>query len=92
MSLVLWVINLAIELVLPQRTAEERIARQSLIRGPLSRHFLPFVILGVLCPLGILLAFGNSPALVTVATILALFGLFWFEYVWVRAAQSVPLS
>ncbi|HET9284169.1 MAG TPA: 4Fe-4S dicluster domain-containing protein [Candidatus Angelobacter sp.] len=90
-SLVLWLINLAMELVLPQRTAEERMARWSLIRGPLSRHFLALVILGILGPLGILV-FGNSAALATVATIMALFGLFWFEYVWVRAGQSVPLS
>ncbi len=92
MSLVLWLINLAIELVLPQRTAEERMARRSLIRGPLSRHFLSFVIFGVLCPLGILALFSNAPALLTVAAIMALFGLFWFEYLWVRAGQSVPLS
>ena len=91
-SLVLWLINLGVELVLPQRTAEERMARRSLIRGPLSRHFLSFAIVGVLCPLGILAALGNSPALVAVASIMALFGLFWFEYLWVRAGQSVPLS
>lgn len=91
-SLILWLINLAIELVLPQRTAEEHMARRSLIRGPLSRHFLSLVVLGVLCPLGILAVFGNSTTLVTVAALMALFGLFWFEYVWVRAAQSVPLS
>jgi hypothetical protein len=90
--LVLWLINLGIELLLPRRTPEERMARRSLIRGPLSRHFLSFVTVGVLCPLGILAALGNSPALVAVASIMALFGLFWFEYVWVRAGQSVPLS
>jgi Fe-S-cluster-containing dehydrogenase component/formate-dependent nitrite reductase membrane component NrfD len=92
MSLVLWLINLAIELVLPQRSPEERMARRSLMRGPLSRHFLSCAVLGTLCPLGILAAFGNSPALVTVAAIMALAGLYWFEYVWVRAGQSVPLS
>lgn len=91
-SLVLWLITLAIELVLPQRTAEERMARRSLIRGPLSRHVLLFSILGVLCPLGILTVFGNSPALVTMGAIMALSGLFWFEHIWVRAGQSVPLS
>ena len=91
-SLVLWLINLGIELVLPQRTAEERMARRSLIRGPLSRHFLSFVIFGAVCPLGVLAALGNSPVLVAVAAIMALFGLFWFEYLWVRAGQSVPLS
>jgi hypothetical protein len=67
-------------------------ARRSLIRGPLSRHFLLFAILGVLCPLVILAVFGNSSALGTVGAIMALSGLFWFEYIWVRAGQSVPLS
>ncbi|HET9838706.1 MAG TPA: 4Fe-4S dicluster domain-containing protein [Candidatus Angelobacter sp.] len=91
--LVLWLINLTIELVLPHRTAEERIARRSLLGGPLSGGFLAFVVvLGVLCPLGILQFLAHRPALVGVAAILALFGLFWFEFVWVRAGQSVPLS
>ena len=91
--LILWLITLVIEVVLPSRTAEERIARRSLLRGPLSGRFLGFaIILGALCPLGILALFGHLPMLVSIAAIMALFGLFWFEYVWVRAGQSVPLS
>jgi Fe-S-cluster-containing dehydrogenase component/formate-dependent nitrite reductase membrane component NrfD len=91
--IVMWLITLVIEVSLPSRTAEERIARRSLFRGPLSSRFLGFAIfLGAVCPLGILILFGYSPALVSLAAILALFGLFWFEYVWVRAGQSAPLS
>jgi hypothetical protein len=91
--LILWLISLGIEIALPQKTEEERLARRYFLRGPLSGRFLGFaVILGAVCPLGILAVFGNSPALVSMAAVLALFGLFWFEYVWVRAGQSVPLS
>jgi formate-dependent nitrite reductase membrane component NrfD len=91
--LILWLISLGIEIALPRQTTEERMARRCLLRGPLSRHFFGFAIfLGAICPLGILILFGYSPALVSLAAILALFGLFWFEYVWVRAGQSAPLS
>jgi formate-dependent nitrite reductase membrane component NrfD len=91
--LILWLISLGIEIALPRQTTEERMARRCLLRGPLSRRFLGFAIfLGAVCPLGILILFGYSPALVSLAAILALFGLFWFEYVWVRAGQSAPLS
>lgn len=91
--LILWLISLGIEMALPQKTAEERMARRYLLRGPLNGRFFGFVIiLGAICPLGILALFRNLPALVSIAAIMALFGLFWFEYVWVRAGQSVPLS
>jgi formate-dependent nitrite reductase membrane component NrfD len=91
--LILWLISLGIEIALPRQTTEERMARRCLLRGSLSRRFLGFAIfLGAVCPLGILILFGYSPALVSLAAILALFGLFWFEYVWVRAGQSAPLS
>ncbi|HVG90715.1 MAG TPA: 4Fe-4S dicluster domain-containing protein [Alphaproteobacteria bacterium] len=91
--LALWLITLVIEVALPSRTAEERIARRSLVHGPLSGRFAGFAaILGALCPLGILMFAGHLPMLVSISAILALFGLFWFEYVWVRAGQSAPLS
>ncbi|HKD82913.1 MAG TPA: 4Fe-4S dicluster domain-containing protein [Candidatus Angelobacter sp.] len=91
--LIFWLISVGIEIALPQKTAEERMARRHMLGGPLGRRFLGFtIILGAVCPLGILVLFSDSVALVRIAAILALFGLFWFEYVWVRAGQSVPLS
>jgi formate-dependent nitrite reductase membrane component NrfD len=91
--LVLWLITLVIEVALPQRTEEERMARRSLIHGPPSGRFLVYVvILGTLCPLGILVFLRHLPVLVSVAAIMALVSLFCFEYIWVRAGQSVPLS
>jgi formate-dependent nitrite reductase membrane component NrfD len=91
--LVLWLISLGIETALPQQTAEERLARRCLLRGPLRGRFLGFaIILGAVSPLGILILFGYSPVLVSLAAVLALSGLFWFEYTWVRAGQVAPLS
>jgi len=91
--LVVWLVTLVMEVSLPSRSAEDRIARRSLLRGPLSGRFLGFaIILGVFCPLGILTFFGHLAMLVSIAAILALAGLFWFEYLWVRAGQSAPLS
>jgi formate-dependent nitrite reductase membrane component NrfD len=91
--LLLWLFSLGIEFMLPQHTAEERMARQSLLRGPLSRSFLGFaIVLGVLGPLALLTFFGHLTRLGSIEAILALFGLFCFEYTWVRAGQSAPLS
>jgi len=91
--LLVWLISLGIEIALPRQTTEERISRRYLLRGPLSGRFLGFtILLGALCPLGILTFFGHLPMLVSIAAIMALFGLFWFEYLWLRAGQSAPLS
>ena len=93
LSLLLGTINVLIELTLPRRTQEDRLAKRSLIEGASGRRFwISAVALGLVCPLGLMFLSNRFPVLQGVAAILALYGLFWFEYLWVRAGQSVPLS
>lgn len=92
-SLLLGTINVLVELSLPRRTEEDRLAKRFLIRGAAGRRFwISAVILGLLCPLGFLVAADSFPSAIAIAAALALYGLFWFEYLWLRAGQSVPLS
>ncbi len=93
LSLLLGTINLMIELALPRRTQEDRLSKRALIQGASGRRFwISAVVLGLLCPLALTVLPSLFPATTGIAAILALYGLFWFEYLWVRAGQSVPLS
>lgn len=92
-SLLLGAINLIAELTLPRRTEEDRLAKRSLIQGASGRRFwISAVALGLFCPLALTAIPNLFPGATGIAAILALYGLFWFEYLWVRAGQSVPLS
>ncbi|MGE5322250.1 MAG: 4Fe-4S dicluster domain-containing protein [Actinomycetota bacterium] len=92
-SLVLATVNLLVELVLPRRTEEERLAKRFLVSGASGRRFwVSAVILGLLCPLGLTVLPNFVHAATGIAAVLALYGLFWFEYLWLRAGQSAPLS
>jgi formate-dependent nitrite reductase membrane component NrfD len=91
--LLLGLINVLVEFLLPRRTAEESIAIKTLLRGPLSSRFwISAVMLGLLTPLALRVFFGPSAISAGIASFLALYGLFWFEYLWLRAGQSAPLS
>jgi Fe-S-cluster-containing dehydrogenase component/formate-dependent nitrite reductase membrane component NrfD len=84
------------EIALPHVSEDVRIATRGLIRGPLSRRFWGLVIgLGLVAPiiLTALVASSVAPMVVEVAAaVLAIAGLWWFEELWVKAGQSVPLS
>lgn len=93
LSVLLGAINVLVELGLPRRTEDDRMAKRSLIHGAAGRRFwISAVMLGLLCPLGLILAANSFPPATGIAAVMALYGLFWFEYLWVRAGQSVPLS
>jgi len=91
--LLLGLINVLMEFRLPRRTAEESLAIQALLRGPLrNRFWISAVTLGLFVPLAMLVFSGPLAISAVIAAVLALYGLFWFEYLWVRAGQSAPLS
>jgi Fe-S-cluster-containing dehydrogenase component/formate-dependent nitrite reductase membrane component NrfD len=93
LGLLMGTINVLLELTLPRRTEEDRLAKRSLIQGASGRRFwISAVVLGLLCPLTLMFLGDRLPVLPGIAAILALYGLIWFEYLWVRAGQSVPLS
>jgi Fe-S-cluster-containing dehydrogenase component/formate-dependent nitrite reductase membrane component NrfD len=91
--LLLGLINVLVEFLLPRRTAEESMAIKTLLQGPLrGRFWISAVMLGLLAPLALIVFSGRSAVSAGIAAALALYGLLWFEYLWLRAGQSAPLS
>jgi len=68
-------------------------ASDLLIKGPLSRSFWIIVVgLGAIVPAGLIVSPLGSLIPHIVAALLALFGLWMYEYLWIKAGQAVPLS
>jgi Fe-S-cluster-containing dehydrogenase component/formate-dependent nitrite reductase membrane component NrfD len=88
-------VMILIELALPAMSEDFQRAAELILRGELSRRFWVVVVaLGTILPL-ILLGLGiaaRAPALLAVAAILGLFGLWVFENIFIKAGQAVPLS
>src|SRR5262249_10265296 len=88
------------EVLLPHVTEDVRLAARNLVRGPLRFRFwllaigaglvLPIVLLS--CVFVIKISLRTDIVMLAVAALLALAGVWWFEDVWVKAGQSVPLS
>jgi Fe-S-cluster-containing dehydrogenase component/formate-dependent nitrite reductase membrane component NrfD len=78
----------------PSPTRHHELATETIRTGAYSRLFWGVAIVaGGLVPVALLLALGVSwPALAGLAALLALAGGAAWEYIWVEAGQSVPLS
>mgnify|MGYP006200602205 CR=1 FL=1 len=79
----------------PSPTRHHELATHTILRGAYSRLFWGVAIVGGgVVPVLMLLALGAtfSPAMTAVAALLALAGGAAWEYIWVEAGQSVPLS
>jgi formate-dependent nitrite reductase membrane component NrfD len=74
--------------------SEEAIrASALLLTGPLSKSFWIFVVgLGVVIPAGLILWQANALIPSMAASLLALFGLWMYEHLWIKAGQAIPLS
>src|SRR5262249_15962622 len=93
MSLVLGLLALLLELVIPQRSQDAKRAQKTLLEGELSRRFwFSAVGLGLVAPISLFLFSHPAPLALAVGAVLVLYGLLWFEFLWVKAGQSVPLS
>jgi formate-dependent nitrite reductase membrane component NrfD len=81
-------------LLTPSPTRHHELATQTFLRGAYSTLFWAVaVVAGGIVPLALLLAFGaSSVAIIAIAAVLALAGGAAWEYIWVEAGQSVPLS
>jgi Fe-S-cluster-containing dehydrogenase component/formate-dependent nitrite reductase membrane component NrfD len=64
-----------------------------LLSGPLSKLFWIFVVgIGIVIPAGLILWQANALAPSVAASLLALFGLWMHEHLWIKAGQAIPLS
>ncbi len=80
-------------LLTPSPTRHHELAVHAIRSGPFARLFWGgAMIAGGIVPIVILLAAGGSTPIAAAAAILALGGSFAWEYIWVEAGQSVPLS
>ena len=86
------------EISLPHVSEDVRLATRALITGRLSGRFWGLVVgIGLIVPilfagLVVVSAVPMAPVFAVAAAVLALAGLWWFEELWVKAGQSVPLS
>jgi Fe-S-cluster-containing dehydrogenase component/formate-dependent nitrite reductase membrane component NrfD len=84
------------ETALPHVSEDVRRAAHALTKGQLSRRFWGLVVaVGLVAPIVlIVLALASiiPVAVVGAAAVLALAGIWWFEELWIKAGQSVPLS
>jgi len=80
--------------LLMKHGAEDAVrAGELLLRGPLKKSFWIFVVaLGSVLPIVLVLWPISSLIPNIAAALLALFGLWMYEHLWVRAGQAVPLS
>lgn len=82
-------------LLSPSPTRHHELAVQTIVRGPYASLFWGVAVAaGTLVPLALLLIVGatTSAAITTIVALLALAGGAAWEYIWVEAGQSVPLS
>jgi hypothetical protein len=97
-ALAVHLLILAIEHLTPSPTRHHELAARAISRGAFATYFwggaivgggvLPLALLGAATVVGTL----QSPALAVGISLLSLLGAFAWEYVWVEAGQSVPLS
>jgi formate-dependent nitrite reductase membrane component NrfD len=79
-----------------QHSGHANLAIQNMVRGKMRGSFWISVVgTGMVAPMvvaAIMLATGVTTLLGLIAAVLALMGLWYFEDMWVKAGQSVPLS
>jgi Fe-S-cluster-containing dehydrogenase component/formate-dependent nitrite reductase membrane component NrfD len=84
------------EIALPHVSEDVKIAMRVLVKGPLSGRFWGLVVgVGLTAPIILAALAVLSVVPITVAgaaAVLALAGVWWFEELWVKAGQAVPLS
>jgi Fe-S-cluster-containing dehydrogenase component/formate-dependent nitrite reductase membrane component NrfD len=81
------------ELVMKHGSEEAVRSADLLLTGALSKSFWLFVVgLGTLVPVALIFWQVSSLVPNIVASLLALFGLWMYEHLWIKAGQAVPLS
>ena len=79
-------------LVAPHKTRHRRLAVQAICRGAFAGLFWGGAITAAIASIVVAVVFARMPGGTGLAAVLALAGCFAWEYIWVEAGQSVPLS
>ncbi len=79
-------------LIAPSATRHHQLAVAAVRRGAFAPLFWTGAIASAAASIAIALVSARVPAALGVAALLALCGSFAWEYIWVEAGQSVPLS
>lgn len=91
-GLVVHLALIASEIFTPHQTEDAEEAAARITRGRFSRAFwLGGIVTGIALPL-VVLAASSAPAVIAGAGVLALAGLFAFEYCWIIAPQTISLA
>jgi formate-dependent nitrite reductase membrane component NrfD len=81
------------DLFIKHGSEESARAGALLLSGALSKSFWIFAVgLGVVIPAGLILWQANALIPSMAASLLALFGLWMHEHLWIKAGQAIPLS
>jgi Ni/Fe-hydrogenase subunit HybB-like protein len=80
------------QLVAPSPTRHHQLAVAAVRRGAFARLFWAGAIAAAFASIAVAIASTRVPAALGLAALLALAGSFAWEYIWVEAGQSVPLS
>ena len=92
-AMVVHLVIVSAEQLTPSPTRHHQLAVDAIRRGAFARLFWSGAVVGGgLVPVALLALAGSSPPFAVVGAILALAGSFAWEYIWVEAGQSVPLS
>ena len=79
-------------LLTPSPTRHHELATSTIVRGPLARVFWGGAVAVAILALVVAALWAHVPPALGLAALFALAGSFAWEYVWVEAGQSVPLS
>ena len=79
-------------LIAPSPSRHHQLAVAAIRRGAFARLFWAGAIAAAFASIAVAIASMRVPAALGLAALLALAGSFAWEYIWVEAGQSVPLS
>jgi len=93
LSLVVSLLMVLAEVALPHGTIDSQLAMRTLVRGHLSKRFWGLVVgAGLALPIVLTIFCAWESIWTMSAPVLSLAGVWWFQDLWVKAGQEVPLS
>jgi hypothetical protein len=93
LSLIVSLLTVLADVALPHGNLDSRLAMRILVRGHLSKRFWGLVVgAGLVLPIVLSLFADWDSIWMMSVPVLSLAGVWWFQDLWVKAGQAVPLS